>query len=257
MDGSIRARGATMFKRISDFLTAAAGLVLLAPVFVLVAVAVKLDSDGPVFFRQERLGRHGVLFRIFKFRSMVSDADQRGGKLTVGGDTRVTRVGGFLRRHKLDELPQLINVLRGEMSMVGPRPEVPEYAEMFPVEFKRILEVRPGITHRTTLLFRNEEELLATTLDPAETYVQTIMPAKMRLYIDALGEQSVMEDVRTIVETVFRVGETITARDLALDIPRIGNIVTGPSVAPRPMARPVEAAFVEPSVRSRVRQTVA
>mgnify|MGYP002628955646 FL=1 len=246
-----------MFKRTSDILIAAAGLALLSPVYLLIAVALKLDSDGPVFFRQNRLGLGGAHFRIFKFRSMVADADKRGGTLTIGGDARVTRVGGFLRRHKLDELPQLINVLRGEMSLVGPRPEVPEYADLFPTEFRRILAVRPGITHRATLLFRNEEELLAATDDPNAAYIHKVMPAKMRLYIDALGEQSVMQDVRTIVETIFRVGETITAADLTLDTPEIGNIVSAARGGPRAVPAVENASAVEAVRYRRARETVA
>jgi len=248
-----------MFKRSIDLLTAAAGLVLLSPVFLVIAAAIRLDSPGPVFFRQDRLGCGAVRFRIFKFRSMVVDAHKRGGKLTVGGDARVTAVGAFLRRHKLDELPQLINVLCGEMSMVGPRPEVPEYAVMFPEEFDRILEVRPGITHRATLLFRNEEQLLAGAADPSEAYVKQVMPTKMRLYIDSLGEQSVLDDVRTIVDTVFHVGRTMTAEELAFDAPAVDNIVVAPRVAPIPMRRPVpvHAATAEIPPHRRARQTVA
>ncbi len=244
-----------MLKRSIDFMISAAGLALLAPLFAAIAVAVKLDSPGGVFYRQVRMGRGGTRFRIFKFRSMVSDADRRGGKLTVGGDARVTRVGRFLRRHKLDELPQLINVLTGDMSLVGPRPEVPEYADMFPAEFERILEVRPGITHRATLKFRNEEEILAAAGDPATAYVEKVMPHKMRLYVDSLASQSVLDDVMTIVDTVFQVGESLTADELGLDTPAVSNVMPFTRVAPAPMAQPVVAAPVSPP--RRVRQGIA
>lgn len=253
-----------MFKRTIDFAVSAIGLVLLAPAFIVVAALIRLDSPGPAFFRQERLGRHGRRFRIFKFRSMVADAHRHGGPLTVGGDVRVTDVGRFLRRHKIDELPQLINVLRGEMSMVGPRPEVPEYATLFPEEFERILEVRPGITHRATLLFRNEEEILAAAADPFGAYVESIMPVKMKLYMDSTATQNVMDDVRTIVDTVFRVGETLTAEELQLDAPEVANVETPvaatiasvPKVAPAPVPPPVEAAPVG-AAATRARRTVA
>jgi lipopolysaccharide/colanic/teichoic acid biosynthesis glycosyltransferase len=248
-----------MLKRCVDFIVSAVGLTVLSPVFVVVAAAICVDSQGPVFFRQERLGRGCARFRIFKIRSMVVDADRRGGKLTVGGDARVTRVGAFLRRHKIDELPQLINVLRGEMSLVGPRPEVADYAMLFPAEFNRILQVRPGITHRVTVLFRNEEELLASVADPSEAYVNKIMPAKMSLYIDAMPQQNVFDDVRTIVETIFQVGQTLTAEDLGFSVPAVGNIITAPLAAPIPMRRPVSVSPATADIHPlrRVRQTVA
>jgi len=236
-----------MHKRCFDFTVATVGLMLLSPVMALIALAVKLEGPGPVFFRQERLGLHGRRFRIFKFRSMVSDAESRGNRFTVGGDARVTPLGRFLRRHKLDELPQLLNVVRGEMSLVGPRPEVPEYAELFPAEYARILSVRPGITHAATLRFRNEEQLLAGARDPRKAYLENVMPAKMRLYVESLARQSLRDDVATIVRTILQVGETATPEELRFDAPEVANITSLPRSRPAP-AR---------AAPRRVRQTVA
>ena len=242
-----------MLKRSFDFIVATMGLTLLSPVMAVIAAAVKLDGPGPVFFRQERLGLHGRRFRIYKFRSMVTDAESRGNRFTVGGDARVTRVGRFLRRHKLDELPQLLNVLTGEMSLVGPRPDVPEYADFFPAEYARILTVRPGITHAATLRFRNEEELLAGAGDPRRAYLENVMPAKMRLYVESLSRQSLRHDIATIVQTVLQVGDTATPEELLLDAPEVVNIANLPRArrehAPAPAARAASA--------GRVRQTVA
>ena len=213
-----------MIKRTIDIVVSAAGLVLLAPVFALIAVAVKVTSPGPAFFRQERLGLFGRRFRIYKFRSMVRDADQLGGTLTVGGDARITPLGRFLRRQKLDELPQLLNVLRGEMSLVGPRPEVLEFADMFPKSFARILKVKPGITHSATLFFRNEERLLSRVEDPRSLYVERVMPYKMMLYVEEMRRQSILRDVLTLVDTVLRVTRTVTMAELdsfAARLPRV------------------------------------
>ncbi len=181
-----------------------------------------------------------------------------GGRLTIGGDERITRAGRFLRRHKLDELPQLFNVLSGDMSMVGPRPEVPEYATLFPGEFERILTVRPGITHRATLMFRNEEQILARAEDPAAHYIDKIMPAKMRLYVDSIDKGSVLHDIRTIVETVLAVGRSESEPVLNLDVPEVSTIFlmpAAPRVAPSPPAAPV---LVEAEAPVRIaRETVA
>jgi lipopolysaccharide/colanic/teichoic acid biosynthesis glycosyltransferase len=193
-------------KRFLDVVAAATGLMLLSPVFLLIALAIRLTSRGPVLFRQERVGRDGRRFRILKFRTMIDGADRRGRPFTVGGDRRVTRIGRFLRRLKLDELPQLVNVLGGEMSLVGPRPEVPRYVEMFLDEYEPILRVRPGITHRATLLFRDEERLLAACEDPERAYIEEVMPHKLRLYTETLSRGSVLDDVRVIMETVLVLG---------------------------------------------------
>ncbi len=192
-------------KRAFDFIVSLLGLILLSPLFLVIACLVRATSPGPVFFRQERVGWHGRRFRILKFRTMVNGAHRKGRLITVGGDRRVTAIGRLLRRFKLDELPQLLNVLRGEMSLVGPRPEVPEYVEAFAAEFRPILERRPGITHRAAILFRDEELLLAASDDPEAYYVQTLMPRKLQLYARDLDRTSFLEDVRTIVDTIFSV----------------------------------------------------
>ncbi|MHB8079043.1 MAG: sugar transferase [Candidatus Krumholzibacteriia bacterium] len=201
-------------KRPLELLVAAVGLLLLAPLFLVVAVAISSTSRGPVFFRQRRVGRFGRRFDIFKFRTMVQHSS-RGKLITVGGDARITGVGRLLRRTKLDELPQLINVLRGEMSLVGPRPEVPEYVELFLDEFAPILAVRPGITHRASIVFRDEEAMLARADDPERCYVERIMPHKLRLYREHMDRDGMADDVRTIVETVLRVARGVRQAPVA------------------------------------------
>ena len=178
------------------------GLLLLLPVFGIVGILIKLDSTGPVFFRQLRVGRHGKPFRIFKFRSMVADADRLGGPSTAADDRRITRTGRWIRRFNLDELPQLINVLRGEMSIVGPRPEVPEYVALFNEEEKEILSVRPGITDWATLWIRDEGRLLAGSEDPERTYLEKIWPEKHRLALEYVRRQSLAVDFDIMVKTL-------------------------------------------------------
>ena len=171
-----------MAKRVFDLLLAGLGLVLLSPLLLAIAVAVKLDSPGPVFYRQQRVGRHGVPFRIHKFRTMAHAERDAGPQISVGADARITRVGAVLRRHKLDELAQLIDVLQGTMSLVGPRPEVPRYVALYPPELRvKVLSVRPGITDLASIVFRNEGELLARAADPESEYVQVVMPQKLAL----------------------------------------------------------------------------
>ena len=189
-------------KRLIDIISAVAGVLVLWPVALLVAVAVKMTSPGPVLFHQERMGWYGHTFEIFKFRTMTVENSCQGCQVTAGDDPRITPVGQFLRRHKLDELPQLLNVLRGEMSLVGPRPEVPEFAELFPLEYAQILKVRPGITHPATLTFRREEEILAKFSDPRKFYINHVMPEKLAAYVAQL-EQSLAQDIRTIIETII------------------------------------------------------
>ena len=169
-----------MVKRLIDLLASALGLLLLCGPGLLVALAIRLDSPGPVFFRQERVGRQGRLFRIHKFRTMRVDAERLGLPITVGRDPRVTRLGHWLRRSKLDELPQLIDVLRGEMSLVGPRPEVPRYVALYPAGLReRVLSVRPGITDPVSLAHLDEAARLAAADDPEREYIEVILPAKL------------------------------------------------------------------------------
>jgi lipopolysaccharide/colanic/teichoic acid biosynthesis glycosyltransferase len=188
-------------KRVIDVVVSGLILLVSAPVFAILAVLVVVDSGFPVFFRQERLGRNSKTFRILKFRSMR--ASQSGPKVTVGGDSRVTRVGKLLRRTKLDELPQFWNVLRGDMSLVGPRPEVPEYVALHPGRYDRILRVRPGITDPASLRFRNEEALLASSDDPLRYYAEVILPAKLDMAEDYIRTRSLILDFKILFETAL------------------------------------------------------
>ena len=188
-------------KRVFDVATAVLGLVLLAPLFVVVAAWIKLDSPGPVFFRQERIGRGGKPFRIHKFRTMRVEA--AGPALTVGADPRITRAGAFLRRTKIDELPQLLDVLRGDMSVVGPRPEVARYVAAYPPALReKVLSVRPGITDPASLQFRDESTLLARAADPEREYREVVLPAKLRLAADYVDTASLGGDLRLIAATL-------------------------------------------------------
>ncbi len=188
-------------KRVFDVATAVLGLVLLAPLFVVVAAWIKLDSPGPVFFRQERIGRGGTPFWIHKFRTMRVEA--AGPALTVGADPRITRAGAFLRRTKFDELPQLLDVLRGDMSIVGPRPEVARYVAGYPPALReKVLSVRPGITDPASLQFRDESALLARAADPEREYREVVLPAKLRLAADYVDTASLGGDLRLIAATL-------------------------------------------------------
>ena len=193
-----------MARRALDVLASAVGLVLLSPVFALVAVAIATTSPGPVFFRQVRVGRDGEPFRIFKFRSMRADAEALGGQLTVGGDPRITRVGAILRASKLDELPQLINVLVGDMSLVGPRPEVPRYVALYTPEQRRVLAVRPGITDPASIRYRDEAAVLARAEDPERAYIDEVLPHKLAINLAYLERRSLLSDVGVILATVWR-----------------------------------------------------
>ena len=191
-------------KRIFDLVLSLFGIVVLLPVFLVVAVSIVMSSKGPVLFRQERVGRNGLTFRILKFRSMR--AANEGRQITVAGDSRITPVGGVLRKTKLDELPQLFNVLRGDMSFVGPRPEVQRYVDLYPPEVKRIvLSVRPGITDNAAIEFRNESDLLADAADPEAEYVGTILPRKLALYRQYVETRSFGGDLRILLRTLVAV----------------------------------------------------
>jgi lipopolysaccharide/colanic/teichoic acid biosynthesis glycosyltransferase len=191
-------------KRTLDVVGSTIGLLLLLPVLAVVAVIIKLDSPGPIFFRQERVGLQGRLFHIFKFRSMVVGAQRAGTALTLRADTRITRTGLFLRRSKIDELPQLINVLAGDMSIVGPRPEVPEFIKYYtPKQRAIILSMRPGITDYAAILFRDESSLLDGVHDPVEVYRREIMPAKFSQYERYSHEIGLLNDLRIVVATIL------------------------------------------------------
>lgn len=192
-----------MPKRMLDVALATLGLLLLAPALLLIAAAIKLDSPGPVFYRQQRVGRHGRLFRIHKFRTMRHNPADTGPQITVGADPRITRVGAWLRRTKCDELAQLIDVLQGSMSIVGPRPEVPQYVALYPAHLReKLLSVRPGITDPVSLEFRNESEMLARAADPQREYVQVILPRKLEHAARCVEEATLAGDLQVICRTL-------------------------------------------------------
>ena len=192
-----------MLKRAFDVLVSGIALVLFAPILLAIGFAIKLDSRGPAFFRQERVGQFDRPFRIHKFRTMAVDAHARGPELTVGDDARITRVGGFLRRHKLDELPQLIDVLMGNMSIVGPRPEVPRYVALYSADDRNlILSVRPGITDRASVEFKDESAVLGAAPDPEATYCTDILPRKLAYYRAYVRERSFVGDIKVIFATL-------------------------------------------------------
>ena len=192
-------------KRLMDIVISGGALAVIWPVLLLVALAIKIDDPGPVFYRQVRVGRGGKTFRIFKFRTMVVDADKKGLAITVGRDNRITRVGAILRKTKLDELAQLINVFVGEMSFVGPRPEVQKYVDMYTPYQRQVLLVRPGITDYASIAYRNENDMLAGAEDPERMYIDVIMPDKIELNMKYLREISPVADIRLILGTLAAV----------------------------------------------------
>ena len=194
-----------MSKRAFDVVAAGLGLLLLAPLFVAIALWIKLDSPGPVFYRQQRVGRGGVPFSIFKFRTMVTrSGDAR--QLTVGRDPRITGAGHFLRHYKLDELPQLLNVLQGSMSLVGPRPEVPRYVDCYPPQVRSlVLSVAPGITDWASILYKEESAILGKASDPERAYVETILPTKLDYYVRYVRERSFWLDLRILWRTLVAI----------------------------------------------------
>ena len=189
-------------KRLFDIVASTLGLIVLSPLFLVLAVWIKVDSKGPVFYRQTRVGWHNKDFRIFKFRSMRVGSD-RGSLVTIGGrDPRITKSGYYIRKYKLDEFPQLINVLIGDMSLVGPRPEVRHYVDYWTPKQMRVLDVRPGITDPASIKFRNENELMAQADDPEQYYINVIMQEKLRLYLEYVDNQSFLYDLRLIFATL-------------------------------------------------------
>jgi lipopolysaccharide/colanic/teichoic acid biosynthesis glycosyltransferase len=189
-------------KRIFDLFFAVLGLLILSPVLIAIAIALKLDSTGAVFYKGTRVGLQGALFKMYKFRTMVVNAEKLGGSSTPDDDPRITKVGRFLRRYKLDELPQLINVLRGEMSFVGPRPQVKWAVDLYTPEERQILTVRPGITDYASVRFPNEGEILEGSLDPDKDYMEKIHPEKMRLSLEYLHKRSMKVDIGIIFQTI-------------------------------------------------------
>lgn len=188
-------------KRIFDIVASGIGLILLSPLFVILAIWIKCDSIGPVFYKQVRVGRNNMDFQLFKFRSMRVGSDKKG-LITVGGhDPRITRSGYYIRKYKLDEFPQLINVFKGDMSLVGPPPEVRKYVDMYTEEQMHVLDVRPGITDLASIRYRNENELLERVNDPDKYYVEVIMPDKLRINLEYVARHSFTFDIRLIFQT--------------------------------------------------------
>lgn len=192
-------------KRLFDILMSLIGIIILSPFYIIISIMIKLDSKGPVFFKQIRVGRGEKNFKILKFRTMVTDAEQRGAQITVGRDSRITRVGHFLRKSKLDEIPQLFNVLKGDMSLVGPRPEVPKYTKYYNNQQRRIFEIRPGITDYASIKYRDENEILAQSENPEETYIEEIMVDKLKLNLQYLSERSLFTDIKIIFMTILKI----------------------------------------------------
>lgn len=189
-------------KRVFDIVMSIVGLILLSPLMAMTAILIKIDSKGTVIYRQERIGKGFAPFTLLKFRTMVTDADKCGPALTTSCDKRITGVGRLLRKTKLDELPQLYNVLRGDMSFVGPRPEVGKYVYMFKDDFERILSVRPGITDYAAIEYRHEEEVLSGSADPEAMYMKEVLPAKIRLYMRYINSSGMLSDIIIIMRTI-------------------------------------------------------
>jgi len=193
------------FKRCFDIFFSLLGITLLLWLFLIIAIAIKCSSKGPALFKQERVGRYGKTFNIWKFRSMVVNAEAKGMQITTDGDNRITKVGKFIRKTKIDELPQLFNVLSGKMSFVGPRPEVPKYVAMYNDEQLRVLSVKPGITDLASIEFRNENDLLDGDEDPEKKYIEEIMPAKLALNIKYIEKAGFFYDIGLIFKTIGKV----------------------------------------------------
>jgi lipopolysaccharide/colanic/teichoic acid biosynthesis glycosyltransferase len=194
-----------MIKRLFDLVIALPLLILVSPILVVIGILIKLNSRGPIFYLQKRVGINGTDFFIYKFRTMRIGADKLG-LLTVGGrDPRVTSVGYFLRKYKLDELPQLINVVNGTMSLVGPRPEVRKYVDLYNAEQRKVLNAKPGITDYASIEYADENNLLAASTNPEQTYIEEVMPAKLKLNMKYISEQGIITDIKIIFSTIMRV----------------------------------------------------
>lgn len=194
-----------LMKRVFDFIISLFVIVMFSPIGVLIAFAISIESRGGVFYKQKRIGLHGNKFTLLKFRSMAINADQKG-KLTIGmNDSRITKVGQIIRKYKLDEFPQFINVLIGHMSIVGPRPEVEEYVNLYSDEQKAVLDVKPGITDYASLMYFKENELLSKSSNPNKTYIEEIMPDKLRINLEYIKNQSVWEDFKIIIKTFGKI----------------------------------------------------
>lgn len=191
-------------KRIFDVICSSLGLIVLSPMLIIVTILIKKGSDGPVFFKQIRVGKNEKEFLILKFRTMVVDAEKLGKQITIGNDSRITKIGAFLRKYKLDELPQLINVFKGEMSLVGPRPEVPRYVKLYTEEQRKVLKIKPGITDLASLRYKDENDLLGDKQDPEAFYINTVMPDKLSLNLEYMKRNNVIFDIYIIIKTIVK-----------------------------------------------------
>lgn len=198
-------RFSLFFKRCFDICASFFGIIFLSPILIVCAILVGCGSKGGVFFRQIRVGKNGKCFRILKFRTMVVDAESKGMQITVGADNRITGVGKFLRKTKLDELPQLFNVLVGQMSFVGPRPEVPKYVDMYTEYQKNVLRIRPGITELASIVYRDENEVLAESDDPEQTYINEVMQKKLELNMEYMQKMGLFYDIKLIFKTLLAI----------------------------------------------------
>lgn len=192
-------------KRLFDIFFSSIGIIFLLPFFIIISILILLDSKGGIIYKQERVGKGDVIFKVLKFRTMRPDSFSKGA-LTVGSrDPRITNVGYYLRKYKLDELPQLFNVLFGEMSFVGPRPEVKKYTDLYTPEQKKVLSVRPGITDYASIKFRNENDLLASSDDPEKLYIEEIMPEKLKLNLEYINDNHILKDIKIILDTFYTI----------------------------------------------------
>lgn len=194
-----------MMKRMIDVILAGAGVLLISPILLVIVLWIKVDSEGPVLFRQQRVGRHGRLFWIYKFRTMVHAGPGNQKLLTIGRDPRITRSGAILRKYKLDELPQLFNVLKGEMSLVGPRPEVPYYVRYYTESQRKVLRVKPGITDWASIKYKDESMLLDQADEPEDTYIKHIMQDKLQLNLRYINEATIFKDIQIILQTMLKI----------------------------------------------------
>ena len=200
-----RKKNILKLKRLFDIVASLIGIVILSPVLIFVSIIILISSPGPIIYKQIRVGKKGILFNICKFRTMVVNSDKQGLLITVGKDSRITRTGFFLRKFKIDELPQLFNVIKGDMSFVGPRPEVEKYVKTYTCEQKIILEIRPGITDYASIMFRDESSILAKSSNPEKTYISEIVPKKIDLNLIYLRKMSILEDIKIILLTLWAI----------------------------------------------------
>ena len=193
------------FKRVFDILASGIGIIVLSPILIVIAIAIKCDSNGEILFKQKRVGMNEKTFNIFKFRTMVTNAEKLGKQITVGNDCRITKIGSFLRKYKLDELPQLFNVLLGDMSLVGPRPEVRKYVDLYTDEQQKVLSVKPGITDYASIEYMDENEILGKSSDPEKTYIEEIMPEKIKYNMKYIQNKNVSEYFKIIFLTLLKI----------------------------------------------------